>query len=127
MKTDARTRSPETQEHLRKQSMSYVAIAEQLEVHCNTVSNGWRAYQAEGVRGIQPPTRGRKPGEQSTLSPRQEKQLQALICDQTPEQYKLSFALWTHRAIQALLRQRLNRTVPLRTVGETLKRWVFTP
>ena len=96
MKTDARTLSPETQEHLRKQvirwrkqGMSYVAIAAQLEVHRNTVSNGWQAYQAEGVRGIPSQTRGRKPGEQSTLSPRQEQQSQALLSDQTPEHYKL--------------------------------------
>ena len=134
MKTDARTLSPETQAHLRKQAirwrkqgMSYVAIAAQLEVHRNTVSNGWKAYQAEGVRGIQSQTRGRKPGEQRMLSPRQEQQIQALICDRTPEQYKLSFALWTRRAVQALLRQRLHRTMPLRTVGEYLKRWGFTP
>ena len=39
----------------------------------------------------------------------------------------VSFALWTRRAVQALLRQRLHRTMPLRTVGETLKRWGFTP
>ena len=96
-------------------------------VHRNTVSNGWQAYQAEGVRGIQSQTRGRKPGEQSTLSPRQEKQSQALLCDRTPEQYKLSFALWTRRAVQALIRLRLNRTMPLWTVGEYLKRWGFTP
>lgn len=107
--------------------MSYVAIAAQLEVHRNTVSNGWKAYQAEGVRGIQSQTRGRKPGEQSTLSPRQEQQIQALLSDRTPEQYKLSFALWTRQAVQELMRQRLHRTVPLRTVGEYLKRWGFTP
>ena len=123
--------------------MSYIAIAAQLEVRRNTVSNGWKAYQAEGVRGIPSQTRGRKPGEQRTLSPRREKQNQALLCDQTPEQYKLglrsrrgstpyipvgvSFALWTRRAVQALLRQRLRRTMPLRTVGEYLKRWGFTP
>ena len=123
--------------------MSYVAIAAQLEAHRNTVSNGWKAYQAEGVLGIQSQTRGHKPGEQRTLSPRQEKQIQALLCDQTPEQYKLGlrsrrgatpyipvgvgFALWTRQAVQALLRQRLHRTMPLRTVGEYLKRWGFTP
>ena len=107
--------------------MSYVAIAAQLEAHRNTVSNGWKAYQAEGVLGIQSQTRGHKPGEQSTLSPRQEKQIQALLCDQTPEQYKLGFALWTRQAVQALLRQRLHRTMSLRTVGEYLKRWGFTP
>ena len=134
MKTDAGALSPETQEHLRKQAirwrkqgMSYIAIAAQLEVHRNTVSNGWQAYQAEGVRGIQSQTRGRKPGEQRTLSAWQEQQIQALICDQTPEQYKLSFALWTRQAVQELIRQRWHRTMPLRTVGEYLKRWGFTP
>ena len=129
MKTDAGTLSPETQEHLRKQAirwrkqgLSYVAIAARLEVHRNTVSNGWKAYQAEGVRGIQSQTRGRKPGEQRTLSPRQEQQIQALLSDQTPEQYKLGFAPWTRRAVQALIRLRLHRTMPLRTVQKPLKR-----
>ena len=101
------------------------------------------AYQAEGVRGIRSPTRGRKPGEQSTLSPRQEKQIQDLIRDKTSDQYKLglrsrrgstpyipagvSFAPWTRQAVQKLIRLRLNRTMPPRTMGETLKRWGFTP
>ena len=91
MRTDARTLSPETQAHLRKQAirwrkqgMSYVAIAEQLEVHRNTVSNGCKAYQTEGVRGIRPQPRGRKPGEQRTLNPGQAQRIQDLICDRTP-------------------------------------------
>ena len=53
---DART-SAKASHSMAKAGMSYVAIAEPLEVHRNTVSNGWRAYQAEGAGGIQSQTR----------------------------------------------------------------------
>lgn len=96
--------------------MSDAAIAEPLEVHRNTVSNGWRAYQAEGVRSIRFQTRGRKPGERSTLNPRQD-----------AGSIPLKFCALDRQAVQALIRLRLNRTMPLRTVDETLKRWGFTP
>ena len=133
-KADARNLPPETQEQLRKQAIrlkkkgkSFVAIAELLDVHRNTVSNWWKAYETAGVKGIRSQTRGRRAGEQRSLTPDQEVEIQNLISDKTPEQYKLTFALWTRQAVQELIKWRLGIAMPIRTVGEYLKRWGFTP
>ena len=57
----------------------------------------------------------------------QELAIQRLICDKTPDQYKLTFALWTRQAVQELITIRLGISMPVRTVGEYLTRWGFTP
>jgi len=57
----------------------------------------------------------------------QELAIQRLICDKTPDQYKLTFALWTRQAVQELITIRLKVRMPVRTVGEYLHRWGFTP
>ncbi len=40
---------------------------------------------------------------------------------------KLPFALWTRKAVQQLIEQMWSIEMPIRTVGEYLKRWGFTP
>ena len=40
---------------------------------------------------------------------------------------KLPFALWTRVAVQQLIKQFWSIDMPIRTVGEYLKRWGFTP
>jgi transposase len=40
---------------------------------------------------------------------------------------KLPFALWTRVAVQQLVKQLYSIQMPIRTVGEYLKRWGFTP
>jgi len=61
------------------------------------------------------------------LTPQQEKKIQKMIVDRHPEQLKLNFALWTRDAVRLLIRQEYGRNMPIRTVGEYLKRWGFTP
>ncbi len=39
----------------------------------------------------------------------------------------MDFALWTRAAVMALIKQELAIELPVRTVGEYLKRWGFTP
>jgi transposase len=131
---DARTLSPQTQEQLRKQAIrlkkngeSFVGIAELLGVHRNTVSGWWRRYEAQGAKALNARKRGRSEGDQRTLGPAQEAELQRIICDKTPDQFKLTFALWTRQAVQELIKVRWGIAMPIRTVGEYLKRWGFTP
>ena len=133
-KTDTRKLSPQTQEELRKQSirlrksgMKYIEIAKVIGVHRNTVSEWWRSYEAKGAQGIKSKRRGRQFGDQRSISIEQEKVIQKLICDKTPDQYKLTFALWTRQAVQELIKLQLGIYMPIRTVGEYLKRWGFTP
>ncbi len=57
----------------------------------------------------------------------QEGLIQQLMVEKMPDQLKLSFALWTRGAVKELIRQRCGIEMPIRTVGEYLKRWGFTP
>ncbi len=131
---DARTLPSEAQEQLRKQAirckqkgMSFVDIAVVLAVHRNTVAKWWKTYEHAGMKGLKAQARGRCVGEQRTLLVEQETTIQRLICDKTPDQYKLTFALWTRQAVQELVQIRMKVRMPIRTVGEYLKRWGFTP
>ena len=96
-------------------------------VHRNTVAKWWKAYEQEGAKGLRVQRRGWRVGEQRTLLVEQEIAIQRLLCDKTPDQYKLTFALWTRQAVQELITRRLQVNMPVRTVGEYLTRWGFTP
>jgi transposase len=133
-KDDARTLSQETQEQLRKQAVrlrdkgqTIVKVAEVLGVHRNAVSGWCKIYEKEGVKGLKAGKRGRREGEKRTLTEEQETEIQQAICDKTPDQLRLTFALWTRQAVQELIKVRFGITMPVRTVGDYLKRWGFTP
>jgi transposase len=112
---------------LRKKGMTYKAISEVIDVHYSTICGWWKVYEKEGAKGIRFKTRGRKNGDKRTLKPEQEKELQKIIGDNEPDQLKLPFALWTRRAVQQIIRKNYRVDMPIRTVGEYLKRWGFTP
>jgi len=61
------------------------------------------------------------------LSKEQEKRIQKAIVDKEPDQLKLPFALWTRIAVQQLIKELFGINMPIRTVGEYLKRWGYTP
>ena len=56
-----------------------------------------------------------------------EKEIQKAVRDKNPDQLKLPFALWTRIAVQQLIKQLWRFEVPIRTIGDYLKRWNFTP
>jgi len=133
-KTDTRKLSPETQEQLRLQAIrlrksgkKYKEIAEIVGAHHTTVCTWCKAYEREGLKGIKAQKRGRAYGSKRTLSPEQEKLVQKNITDKCPDQLKLPFALWTRRAVKLLIKQLFNIDMPIRSVGEYLNRWGFTP
>lgn len=133
-KIDARSIGREAQQQLRRQAIrlrksgrTHADIAEVVGVHPSTVRTWCKAYEREGTKGIELKKRGRKAGQKRTLSPEQEREVQRLITDKTPDQLKMPFALWTRRAIQGLVHQRWGIEMPIRTVGEYLQRWGFTP
>ncbi len=49
-----------------------------------------------------------------------------MICKNRPEQLKRTFALRTHGAVLQRVLQELDIELPVRTMGEYLKRWGFT-
>lgn len=133
-KIDARTLSTEAQQQLRRQAIrlrqagrTYDDIAEVVGVHKSTVCGWWKAYQDQGMSGIEIKKRGRREGHCRRLNPDQERQLRRLLSEKMPDQLKLPFALWTRRAVQDLIRRRWSIELPIRTVGDYLKRFGFTP
>lgn len=107
--------------------MSYQEIAATLGVHRNTVSKWCRSYVANGISAIISKRRGIRKGMNRTLTEDQEKDVRHCIVDKMPDQYKLTFALWTRQAVRELIRLRTGISMPIRTVGEYLGRWGFTP
>ena len=131
---NACTLLPAVQEQLRKQAirlkqqgMSFVEIAAVVGVHRNTIVKWWQRYVRDGLKGLKAQVRGRRVGVQRTLVVEEERTMQRLICDKNLDQYKLPFALWTRQSVQELMAVRLKVRVPIRTAGEYLKRWGFTP
>ena len=133
-KIDARKHSPETQYEIRKQvvrlckqGISNKAIATGVGISEGRASKIWRSYMKEGSKAISLGKRGRRTGEKRTLTNEQENQMKRALIDKTPDQLKLPFALWTREAVKILVKQRLGITMPIRTIGEYLKRWGFMP
>jgi transposase len=133
-KMDARKLNTETQQQLRNQAIrlrkagkTHKEIAEIIGVDPTTPCKWYRAYLRDGKTAIQIKKRGRPKNDGRTLTPEQEKELQKAIHDKCPDQLKLPFALWTRRAVMQLIKQLWAIDMPIRTVGEYLKRWGFTP
>lgn len=133
-KIDARTLNQEAQEalrnqivRLRKAGRPHEEISEIVGVTKSHCSRIWTRYQKGGAKAVAKGKRGRRQGEQRNLSTEQEAEIKRLIIDKAPNQLKLSFALWTRDAVRHLIEQRCGLSMPIRTVGEYLKRWGFTP
>ena len=131
-KTDGRTLSDSTRiflkqraKELRKTGKSFREIGEILSLHLNTIARWLNPKRGSISTGFK--KRGRRIGEQRTLTIEQEKQIMKLIRDKTPDQLKLSFALWTRKAVRDLICRLFGIRVPIRTMGEYLKRWGYTP
>jgi transposase len=134
MKIDARKLSPEAQEEKRKQAIrlhkagnSYKEIANLVEVHFETIGKWVRAYRGGGIKAIQSKTRGKKIGSKCKLTSEQEKAIQKLIKDKTPDQLKMLYALWTRKAVMELIKDKTGVKLAIRTVGNYLAKWGFTP
>ena len=56
----------------------------------------------------------------------QEYKLREIIEGSNPNQMKLPFALWNRRAVMQLIEQLYGIQMPIRTVGEYLRRWGYT-
>ena len=133
-KIDSRKLNQETQHELRKQvvrlrkkGMSNAATAETVGISVSQASRVWQRYKKGGSKAIGRGVRGRRAGEQRTLTDIREQAVRQALIDKTPDQLKFPFALWTRKAVQDLIVTWYGIAMPIRTVGEYLKRWGFTP
>ena len=134
MKQDGRNMSKAQQVEARRRAMILVGknwhnreVAVAVGVHERTVRQ-WQQHQREhGTKSLLRDERGRAVGDGRTLSAAQEKEVRKLSADQLPDQLQLPFALWTRKAVAQLLETRTGLKLPVRTMGQYLKRWGFTP
>ena len=134
MKEDARQLSAQAQEEKRKQAIRlhqqgyrYKAIGELVGVHFETVGKWVRRYHQEGLSGLNAKCQGRPSGRGRALSESQEKRIKRMLVDKTPDQLKLSYALWTRQGVQELIETRTGVKLAIRTVGKYLSLWGMTP
>lgn len=112
---------------MRKKGHTHEAVASAFCIGKSTSKKWWALYQQGGFKALRPDKRGRKTGQKRRLSPEREAEIRRLIADKSPDQLKMPFALWTRRAVMELIRTRYGIKMPIRTVGEYLKRWGYTP
>lgn len=134
MKRDARRLSTEAQYELRTRAVkmlqadkSYREVSALLEVSTTALQNWMGLFREGGMAALYPKRRGRICGTARRLTARQEQVIQRLIADKDPEQLKLPFVLWTRPAVGELVWKRYGIRLPVRTLGEYLKRWGYTP
>jgi len=133
-KIDARKLSTDAQQalryqviRLRQQGRTHNDISAITGVHRSTCVAWWNRYKNEGKKALKIKKRGRPLGSCRKLTKEQEKEIQKVICDKCPDQLKLPFALWNRIAVQQLIFELWGLKVPIRTIGDYLKRWNFTP
>lgn len=133
-KRDARRLAPDVQSEVRRQSvrliksgMTQQEVADSLGVSRPNVTRWWGLYKQGGWNVLRVKRRGRRVGQQRRLSVEQERTTRRWIQDKTPDQVKMPFALWTRRAVAELIETRHGIALPVRTMGEYLKRWGFSP
>lgn len=133
-KHDARNLPREIQQHNRNQAIRLfnqgkkrTEIAEIIGVHYVVACDWIRAWKKGGDEAIQLKKRGRGSDEQRLLTKEQEDVLRNLLIIKNPQQLKLPFALWNRKAIQSVIYQMWRIKIAIRTIGDYMKRWGFTP
>jgi transposase len=133
-KTDSRTLPVEALNERRRRvvkmrldGVSLKETAVQCEMSRTTVIAAFKAYEAGGWKAVDVARPGRPEGTGRTLTAGQEREVQRLIRERTPDQLKMVYALWTRSAVAELIRDRYGIKLAVRTMGLYLGRWGFTP
>ena len=101
-------------------------VAEIMDVSVRHVYYTKSSYAQGGIASIKPKTRGRRQGDKRTLTPDQEKEIQGIIVDKTPEQLRFKECMWTRSNISVMILEKYKIHIPLSTLGYYLARWGFS-
>ena len=112
---------------LRKAGIAVRQVAEQCELSTHTVVEAHKAFRRGGWSAVKIKRGGRPVGSGRMLTGEQEKKIQQLIQDRTPDQLKLTYALWTRQAVSELIEAVYGVRLTVGNMGRYLKRWGFTP
>lgn len=133
MERDFRQLPPVTQAELRRIAVtmvrsgkSRIEAAEAVGVNRRFVGEWVQAFEQGGEAALTGGKRGRRPGEQKALSPRQEALIRRLIVNKCPDQLTLPFALWTREAVGQLIERRTGIRLSLSALSAYLAAWGFT-
>lgn len=131
---DARRLSPAAQEDLRrravaavKNGMTQAAVSTVLGVSPKTVWRWVDAFDRKGSRGLKAGRRGRQPGEQKALTPRQEARIRRAVLSKYPDQIALPGLVWTRPQVRDLVRRWYGVGLSLVTIGKYLRSWRLSP
>src|SRR3954454_2409508 len=113
--------------HARQLGYAVVDIAAILGVCEETVSRWCSRYDQGGQEALPGDRTGRPTGSGRLLNTEQEQSLQQTIEAKKPAELGITSALWTRQAVRELIQQQVGIRLPIRTVGEYLRRWGYTP
>jgi len=103
-----------------------VKLCESSEFAVNKSTSG-AVDTRHGMEGLGAQKRGRRTGEKRLLESWQCAAVVRVITDNTPDQLKLPFVLWTRAAVRDYIEDQYGICLTLNTMGNYLKRWGFTP
>ena len=131
---NARSISPQELPDRRRQAVALFEaghkrkdIAPIVGAHRNAVGQWIKAWQECGDASFNVTQPGRPTGTGRRLSGWEASMIKRIITDRVPDQLKFPFALWNRKAVQMLIKDRVGIDLPIRSVGNYLKRWGFTP
>ncbi|MDZ5461769.1 IS630 family transposase [Azohydromonas lata] len=135
-KADGRKLSEESLQLLRRQAhrlrqehKTWDEIAAIVGLHRSTVMSWVNRYRLneEQPAEVASTRRGRLLGDKRTLGLEDERRLREQIVSGSPARLGLPHALWSRKAVQQAIKLDFGIDMPIRTVGEYLRRWGFTP
>ncbi len=130
---DARQLSDEVLQALRLRALrgcelgyTEMEVAELLGLSRKTVSRWWTAYTEDGLEALPDECTGRPVGSGHTLNDGQTAWLWTILNEKSPWDVGIGSRLWTRKAVADLIRKEYGIDMPVRTVGEYLRRWGYT-
>ena len=124
---DARRLSPQAQEDLRRRAVAAVkagftqaAVSTMLGVSPKTVWRWVNAFDRQGNKALKSGRRGRRPGEQKALDPKQEARVRRAVLGKYPDQVALPGLVWTRPQVRQLVRNWFGVGLSLVTIGKYL-------
>jgi transposase len=134
MVMDARRLSPAAQEDLRRRAVAAVQaghtqkdVATVLGVTPQAVSMWVNAVRRNGSKALKAGRRGRRPGEQKALDPKQEARVRRAVLGKFPDQVAIPGLVWTRPQVRQLIRNWFGIGLSLITVGKYLRSWGLSP
>lgn len=131
---DARTIPPKQLYERRKQcialfkkGMTRTEIGKIVGVRRDVAGQWINKWKEGGLKALKVGQPGKPQGKGCTLDNEMQKKVRTCLIECTPDQLHFDFALWTRAAVQELIDHLFGIRMPIRSVGNYLKRWGFTP